>query len=94
MTGVRRSVAALEELVSRDKHRLAQAQTMIDLFTGARGREPADGKELAQFLSRRKGGGADFLQVPSSRALIAFASRRKASGDDRHTRTSAAMATI
>ena len=57
MTGVRRTIAALEELVSRDKHRLAQAQTMIDLFTGARGREPANAEELTQFVVEEKAAG-------------------------------------
>jgi DNA-binding transcriptional regulator YbjK len=53
----KRSVAALEELVSRDKHRLAQAQTVIDLFTGARGREPANAEELTQFVMEEKAAG-------------------------------------
>jgi hypothetical protein len=57
VTGARRSVAALEELVSRDKHRLAQAQTVIDLFTGARGREPANAEELMQFVMEEKAAG-------------------------------------
>ena len=35
---------------TRKSWRLAQAQTMIDLFTAARGRGPNSRDELAQFL--------------------------------------------
>jgi len=54
---------------------LAQAQTMIDLFTAARGRAPDSKAELAQFLEEEFAAGRlpDGPIQPSTAALLKIA---------------------
>ena len=56
---------------------LAQAQTMIDLFTAARGRAPDSKAELAQFLEEEFAAGRlpDGPIQPSTAALLKIARR-------------------
>jgi hypothetical protein len=51
MTGKRIDFGAERDKRDAHEYRLAIAQTLIDLFTKARGREPASVKELEQFVA-------------------------------------------
>src|SRR5262249_7643418 len=61
--------------VDVDTWQMAQVQTMLDLFTGARGRTPASKEELAHFLDEECAAGRipDGPILPTTGALLKIA---------------------